>query len=361
MANKYKDPTVNCILDICNPDKISKKPNNNNDVDDSIDDVNFNLQQMNNIISGLEKVTLSNNNTNNFSNNKNNYIEDDHNFIPTKNNLSYSSDDNSSDTSSSSRSSKSSILSIKHNNSNNSNINSNIGRGITLNDINNNYDKLRYTNINSNNNTNTNNIDNKIIPNKTNRTEKLNRAKYLYDILKSDSIDVSGLPYPDISIDDETLTELLDYLEYRNDVENGATFITETINCLVTVATSIFDGRMTILGVNADLTGWDRKVETKMRRMRYQASEVASGIVKTFKLKGIFRILIELIPSAALQIRQNNRNKVEKGINYNNDYYDSMNNLDDDNDKKINNMENGVSNDDNNDDSDTDSNYSDVD
>lgn len=170
------------------------------------------------------------------------------------------------------------------------------------------------------------------LTNATNKSDKINRAKYLYEIMKSDKVCLDGIEYPSPDLDDETIDEILDYLEYKNDVSRGSELVEEGIQCVADLLVSVCDGSFKIMGSPIDLTGWDKKVQAKLGRMKYATSEVSTSIVNTFKLKGIVRILVELLPSGFLQMKQNNRNRQEKGLNFDHAFQSSINNLNDDSD-----------------------------
>jgi len=62
----------------------------------------------------------------------------------------------------------------------------------------------------------------------------------------------------------------------------------------------VFDGKKSYFGHRPDMTGWNRTVRSKMRRMRYEQSVIVSNALEYYNVGPIQRMGLELIPSAFL-------------------------------------------------------------
>ncbi|MCA9330312.1 hypothetical protein KDA11_06695, partial [Candidatus Saccharibacteria bacterium] len=141
------------------------------------------------------------------------------------------------------------------------------------------------------------------------------RGQQLYDSLKAQDVNLDAVKYPHSSLSYEENYQILEILEYRNDVIGGRDFITESIQCVANFAARTCDGSFSILGIPIDLTGIDTKIEAKLKRMEYATSEAGAQFFSALKVKGFFRILVELVPAVGGQLMSNNRNRAEGNIN----------------------------------------------
>jgi hypothetical protein len=62
----------------------------------------------------------------------------------------------------------------------------------------------------------------------------------------------------------------------------------------------VFDGQKSYFGYRPDMTGWNRTVRSKMRRMKYEQSVIVSEALEYWNVGPIQRMGLELIPSAFL-------------------------------------------------------------
>jgi len=63
----------------------------------------------------------------------------------------------------------------------------------------------------------------------------------------------------------------------------------------------IFDGkRVWFNRYSPDLTGWHNTVNVKLRRMRYDTSNLVSGVMQDYNIGSTTRIALELVPSMFL-------------------------------------------------------------
>ena len=61
-----------------------------------------------------------------------------------------------------------------------------------------------------------------------------------------------------------------------------------------------FDGEKSYFGFQPDMTGWHRTVRTKLRRMRYEQSQLVSSFIQAYNVGPFARMALELVPSAFL-------------------------------------------------------------
>lgn len=62
----------------------------------------------------------------------------------------------------------------------------------------------------------------------------------------------------------------------------------------------VFDGKRSFMGKKPDLTGWDKSVQQKLRRMKHDTSSVVGNAINGTGIGPGTRILLELLPSAFL-------------------------------------------------------------
>lgn len=62
----------------------------------------------------------------------------------------------------------------------------------------------------------------------------------------------------------------------------------------------VFNGQRSYFGFRPDMTGWNRTVRSKMRRMRFEQSIVVSNMLEYYNVGPVQRMGLELIPSAFL-------------------------------------------------------------
>jgi len=131
----------------------------------------------------------------------------------------------------------------------------------------------------------------------------------LKEILTNDSINISRIPEVTPSTSIKELKSILKILKLKNDRNRLCSLTEEGILMGATSLEYLFDGKKEYFGYKPDLVGWPDTVKIKLRRMRYETSSFASGIMKNYNLGIGTRLALELIPSMFLYNRIKNTNK----------------------------------------------------
>lgn len=135
------------------------------------------------------------------------------------------------------------------------------------------------------------------------KQRKLEHISYLTENLVGEGEDLSNIPKVNgtnsLSEIDNVLTRLL----LRNDRKRCGSFAEEVILLGAHGIEWLCDGKKSYFGYKPDMIDWHKSVSTKLRRMRYDTSNVVSKIMEEYKLGSGTRIFLELIPSMFLYSR----------------------------------------------------------
>ena len=72
----------------------------------------------------------------------------------------------------------------------------------------------------------------------------------------------------------------------------------------------VFDGKRVWFGrYRPNLRGWNYQVALKLRRMKYDTSEIVSGAMKDLRMGPVARFLMDLLPNMFMYSRRLNENE----------------------------------------------------
>ena len=86
-------------------------------------------------------------------------------------------------------------------------------------------------------------------------------------------------------------------------VKSSCSFANDFILSGVYGLETVFNGKRQFGPYKPDLTDWHNTVKVKLRGMRFETSTIVSEIMEEYKIGPIWRIALELIPSAILHSR----------------------------------------------------------
>lgn len=131
----------------------------------------------------------------------------------------------------------------------------------------------------------------------------LEEIDILVDVLKSEEIDISRIKIPDICSTLKEISYVRHRLHLMNNRARSRIFAEESIMVATYLTEKFFDGKHEYFGYRPDVSGWTNTVNIKLRRMRYDTSNMVNKIISHHKLGPLTRIAMELIPSLILYSR----------------------------------------------------------
>ena len=137
------------------------------------------------------------------------------------------------------------------------------------------------------------------------KEELLEDCISLRDELKEIGINISNIPEPNGTMSKEELERIYKRLLIKNNRKRAGTTAEELIMLGARGLGKQFDGQREWFGYKLDARGWDTTVKGKLKRMRYDASNWVSGIMKEFTMSSGTRIGVELVPSLLLCLATN--------------------------------------------------------
>lgn len=135
------------------------------------------------------------------------------------------------------------------------------------------------------------------------KARKLEQICFLRETLEDESEDLSRIPNVTHINSVSEIDAVLKLLTLKNDRKRCCSFAEE---CILLGAHGIewaFDGKKNYFGYKPDMVDWHKSVQSKLRRMRHDTSNVVGGIMQQYNLGSGTRILLELIPSMFLYSR----------------------------------------------------------
>ncbi len=132
-------------------------------------------------------------------------------------------------------------------------------------------------------------------------------------------LELAGVPLTNIKHVDENssytdINNTLRSLLAKNDRSRYCTIAEEVLIWGACSAEDVFDGKKSYFGYRPDLTGWHHSVNMKLRRMRYDTSQVVSNVMQNYDVGPVMRILLEIIPNAILYSRSRKDQYAQPGL-----------------------------------------------
>ena len=131
----------------------------------------------------------------------------------------------------------------------------------------------------------------------------LEEIDILVEVLKSEDIDISRIRLPDITSTLKEINCTRDRLHLMNNRTRSRIFAEEIIMVGTYLTEKFLDGQHEYFGYRPDVTGWTNTVNIKLRRMRYDTSNLVNKVISHHQLGPMTRILMELVPSLILYSR----------------------------------------------------------
>lgn len=135
------------------------------------------------------------------------------------------------------------------------------------------------------------------------KSRKLEQISFLRDTMSEESEDLSRVPNVTQNNSINEIDAVLKLLTLKNDRKRCCTFAEDCILLGAHGVEWVFDGNKKYFGYKPDMIDWHKSVQTKLRRMRHDTSNVVSGIMTHYNLGSATRIVLELLPSMLLYSR----------------------------------------------------------
>lgn len=132
------------------------------------------------------------------------------------------------------------------------------------------------------------------------KQRNLEQISFLRETLMEEGEDLSRIPNVNSSNSLSEIEAVLKHLVLKNDRKRCCSFAEECILLGAHAIEWIFDGKKTYFGYKPDMVDWHKSVQTKLRRMRHDTSNVVSSIMSEYKMGSGTRIALELLPSMFL-------------------------------------------------------------
>jgi hypothetical protein len=129
--------------------------------------------------------------------------------------------------------------------------------------------------------------------------------------LEQDEVDISDVPAVTKDSTKDEVKSVYNILKRRYERRRLNSLGNEGIIAIAQGLEYIFDGERKIGPYKPDLTNWNNTVRTKLRKMRYETSNVVGVVLDKLDVGSAGRIAIELVPSAFLhsKMRKDSRGK----------------------------------------------------
>jgi hypothetical protein len=137
------------------------------------------------------------------------------------------------------------------------------------------------------------------------KEELFENCSTLREELKEMGISVDNIPEPHDGMSKEELERIFRRLRAKNDRKRATTTAEELIMLTAKWTGKVFNGQNSWFGYRPDARGWDATVKGKLKRMRFDTSNVVSGIMKDIAMSSGTRVGVELIPSFLLTLATN--------------------------------------------------------
>lgn len=136
------------------------------------------------------------------------------------------------------------------------------------------------------------------------KSAMLEEIDFLWSSLEEDGADLSRIPRPQKSSSYDDVESVLKILRHKNDRTRYCSLAEETFLLGAYAIEDLFDGKKMWFGHNPDLTNWHKQVQVKLRRMRYDTSNLVSGVMQDYNIGPGLRIILELIPNMLMHAKR---------------------------------------------------------
>lgn len=137
----------------------------------------------------------------------------------------------------------------------------------------------------------------------------LEQIDMLRQILEDDGINVSRVPEVNIDSNIKDIKNISRILKIKNDRNRLSSLAEEGILLLAAGLEFLFDGEKEYFGFKPDLIGWSETVKIKLRRLKFETSNIVGNVVKNRNMPPGARLVLELVPSMLLYSKSRNTAK----------------------------------------------------
>lgn len=158
----------------------------------------------------------------------------------------------------------------------------------------------------------------------------LDQIDTLRNILEEDDVDISHIPEVD---GQSTLIDIKNahkMLIKKNDSRRCSSMAEEGVLMVAYALEDVFDGKRTFFGrFKPNLTGWHTTAQSKLRRMRFETSNIVSSAIQTYGIGNMGRIGLELVPSMIIYSKRKQASSVEPDLVDTAEFTDAIRDLND--------------------------------
>jgi len=129
--------------------------------------------------------------------------------------------------------------------------------------------------------------------------------------LQDAEVDLSRIPKVSIEAEYDDIEKVLKILRHKSDRSRYCSLAEEFLIWGAHGMEELFDGKRIWLGkYQPCLTGWHVQVQTKLRRMRHDTSQLVSEVMHDYNIGPGPRVLLELIPNMFVYSSQKKKNMI---------------------------------------------------
>lgn len=135
----------------------------------------------------------------------------------------------------------------------------------------------------------------------------LEKISMLKEVLEEDDVNLKSVPHIDENTSRERRKQVLRLLELKSDRNRYSCLSQDIVMLLAYTLEDLFDGKKTYLGFKPDYRGYHTVARMKLRRMRYDLSQMTADVVKSAGIGPMGRVALEFGPSLFLYGRRNKK------------------------------------------------------
>jgi hypothetical protein len=123
----------------------------------------------------------------------------------------------------------------------------------------------------------------------------INEIVELKTILEMEGEDLSHLPTPSLSDNDNLIRDIRTTLQYKNNRNMDFSLAENLATAAAYGVETVFNGERDFFGSKINMQGWHVNVKNRLRRRRFETTEFVSGVMREYKIGPPFRLGLELI------------------------------------------------------------------
>lgn len=148
------------------------------------------------------------------------------------------------------------------------------------------------------------------------KCQMLEEIDSLIYALQDAEVDLSRIPKVGLDNSYDEIEKVLKILRHKSDRSRYCSLAEEFLIWGAYGMEELFDGKRVWLGkYQPCLTGWNVQVQTKLRRMRCDTSQLVSEVMHDYNIGPGLRVLLELIPNMFVFSSEKKKNMTRSGSN----------------------------------------------